>query len=360
MAASKIAKTSNKRQKCPIGRRDHVKSINHTSTEASDAGVSLIELIISTVIAGILLISVAGLIGMAIRTFGTRDGSTSNPHRITQHALARTAERMMIAEECANPSTATNHTECLERAEISFPKPVIVGKRPAEYDNPPYSGTGLTTPNACTDAGGDWNTTTSTCSGASHNVLCWVVDSRDTDDNHRRPSTFTNKDFRDLECWGHDPAKGTITAHIHHPDAKTGDTSTEYEPAWDDDLYRSTHITNGIERLGYCTRSNGSVIGIKEETACTTGGHTWNDPWGCVAGIDTDPRSGVNTANAVSAVQEEPCTNAFTDGVAVLILRVCVSMTPAELERRSSDDNQWADHPLTCNGRNTVVTPGRK
>ena len=336
--------------KTPVGRRDHVKPINHASAEASDAGASLIELVISTAIAGILLISVAGLIGMAIRTFGTQDDNTSNPHRITQHALARTAERMMIIEECANPTTATDHEKCLERAEISFPKPVPRGDWPNKYD-PLY-----------TD---------------HHNVLCWMVDSRDTDDNQRRPAVFTNgtnEDFRDLECWDHDPPdkndpdkdapeKGTITIHTHHPSETATDTSTEYSPEWNDGSYRSSYITNRIERLGYCTRnSNHSVTGIKEKDDCNRiAGHTWHNPWGCVEGTDTDRRSALDAGPAaISDVIEKTCDQTFTNGVAVLILRVCVSMTPAELERRSSDDNEWAEHPLTCNGKNIVVTPGRK
>lgn len=377
MATSKIVKTSDKQQKHQTGRRDHVKPINHTSTEASDAGATLIELIISTVIAGVLLISVAGLIGMAIRTFRVQDGNTSNPYRITQHALARTAERMMIIEECANPDTAEDHKDCLERAEISFPKPVPPSSHPTNPADPEKG-----------KRPDRYDTTSSAYSG--HNVLCWIVDSRDTDNNQRRPTTFSNKDFRDLECWDHDPAEGTITAHTHHPEETSSDTSTQYDLEWDDNSYQSSYITNGIERLGYCARSNGSVTGMKKEDVCTSGGHTWYDPWGCVEGINTDPRSAVTTTSPISAVEEKRCNPTFTekvdcdnvggawdaskpvttrcsypsgifaDGVAVLILRVCVSMTPAELERRSSDDNEWAAHPLTCNGKNIVVTPGRK
>lgn len=341
MTKSKIAKTWDKQQ-CRAGQSDHISIINRTNIEASDAGATIIELIMTTVIAGILLMSVAGMIAMAIRTFSTQNTNTSNPHRITQHALARTAERMMIIEECANPSGVEDHTECLERAEISFPEPVPTADWPGVYS-------------------------------FTNGDLCWMVDSRDIDDNQKRPALFTgstNKDFRDLECWDHDPDEGTITVHAHHPATTTSDTSTKYKPTWNSGPYRSSYITNRIERLGYCTRDDApatgisSVTGIPDKTTCDTKNtgtnpHTWHSPWGCVEGINTDPRSGVTDTIPISGVTEQTCDHTFTNGVAVLILRVCVSMTPTELGRRSNADI-WTDHPLTCNGKNIVVTPGRQ
>lgn len=350
MVKSRIAKTSNKQQASQVSRRGHVKPIKHTSTEASDAGATLIELIISTAIGGILLISVAGLITMAIKTFSTHSTRTSNPHRITQHALARTAERMMILEECANPTGVDDHTECLERAEISFPAPAESVSSPS---SPPYPDPVPAPPNPANNVD-------------ANNTLCWMVDSRDIDDSKKRPASFTNKDFRDLECWVHDSETESIAVLTHHPSQTTGDTSTQYKPTWSNDPYLSSYITNGIEALGYCTKSDGSVTsstikpeGTSHKADCEDTSHTWNNPWGCVEGIDTDPRSGVTDTLPTSTVVEKKCdpTTTFKNGVAVLILRVCVSMTPAELERRSNDDRKSG---LTCNGKNIVVTPGRK
>lgn len=296
--------------------------------EASDKAATHMELIVNILITGIVVASVTSLIAMALQFFGVEKDSNLSPHRTVQRELARTAERMLIEEKCANPDNAKSHLDCLERVEISFPKPAAPVPRPHDPDYDP---------------------------------ICWIVESRGTDDatDTSRQDSYTGEDPRDLECWNHDPDQKQIVAWIYHPET-TKDTKNDYLPVWNDKSYSHPLIATGIERLGYCTNNDGTMSG-RTKTDCTTG-FTWHRGWGCVAGINTRPRSAVLTAPTFVPIAETDCdpTTAFNDGVAVLTLRICVSLSQAELRQRTSENDRFSDYPLTCNGKNITVTPGHK
>lgn len=305
--------------------------ILHRSPDASDSGLSLLELIINMMLTGLVVASVTGLIAMSLRMFGVRKNISSRPQRIVQQELARTAERMLIKEECENPAlpTVTSHIECLEGKEISFPQPMPKPAGLPSHIDPDYA-------------------------------LCWMVESQGTEGATKRPTSYTNKDSRDLECWYHDPNDESIRAAIYHSSTITGDTSLLYSPTWASAPYTSPQIVSGIERLGYCTKTDGSMSGMNK-SACPVA--NWHRAWECIGGIDTNPNSPINSAVAPSALTVQDCvtnTGNFSNGVAVLTLRVCVSMSHAELRQRSDEDNDLSSHPLTCNGKDVTVTPGHK
>ena len=345
------------------------RSPGHGSGTACDDGMSAVELVINMVITGLVIASVGSMVSLSLRVFGAQEDVSEPPRRVVQRELARAAERMLVTERCDNPPGKTKRSECLEPAEVPFPLPAVGSSTtytvPSMYNSADYEG-----------------------------VSCWMVESRgvsDADQAAREESfkpasgTDRNSDTRDLECWYLELGSRTVMIGVHHPSEKVNDTSDEYSPAWQADPYRVLLVASGVERMGYCADAVGETTGHDSppatpptDTSCESP-NVWKRGWGCVPGVDTDAESFVESSDVDEPpeipLDEYDCNNSsaalhktISQGVAVLKLRLCASMSPAELERLSVEDRQgvpkagggWDKPPVTCRGGEVAVTPGRK
>ena len=285
--------------------------------------MTAIEAIINMMVTGALLASIGGIVTLSVRMLGSDDRVGDPPQRVVQRELARASERMLVLEKCDSPSTAVKYSECLELAEVPFPNPSGAlekqGQNTLVYGPLP-----------------DWHK-----NQGHENVVCWMVEGS-------RDRSGANKDTRDLECWYHIPTDGVIFASFHSPSSSTS-SKDEFEPKWKSEPYSVARIAEGVERLGYCTTTEAGLPIAAHDTkaACEAvngqkwNGNEWRLPWECVEGIDPDPESAVQAKSVVSALAYQPqaCSKlvggASEFGTAVLTLRMCVSMSDAELNRRT-------------------------
>ncbi|MDE0195577.1 MAG: hypothetical protein OXP08_08505 [bacterium] len=304
------------------------------------------EVVVDLTITGIVMTSMTLLVLLAIGVFSPRS-EAERPERIAARELARSAERMLASEQCANPTPddlggdEATRSECLTAAQAPFPVPL-----PAP-DWTDYSG----------------NST----------VVCWMVEPDSLAAALDADGTASLDDPRDLECWYHRSATpavrqgvigGDLMVAAHRPvdPAGTADMFVPKKALWNPDPYRVSIVTGRVESIG-------------------SSFHSTNDPgihdvWRCVEGPDPDPESALDTgAVALPQLQERDCapgefdaTDAATglresQGVAAVIVDLCVSMSDAELQLRTPQERlPTTDRPYgqTCTMKTVTVSPGRR
>ena len=113
-ADAPVAATASSGDRAGAGRRS-------SGEAAPDGAVTTVELIINMVITGLLLASIGAVISLSARVFGADENASDPPQRVVQRELSRTAERMLVVDDCESPDDKKAYSECLELAEVPFP-----------------------------------------------------------------------------------------------------------------------------------------------------------------------------------------------------------------------------------------------
>ena len=322
------------------------------SGTAPDAGLTTAEMVVDMVVVGILMTAMASLVVLAMDTFAPVD-ETGLPASSAQRELSRSSARMLAVGNCENPFEASTRSACAAVAGAPFPLPREV---PARYAD-----------------------TTLYPALADVDVVCWMVEAligTAAGDTGYRPTgtvpepgnplgsyTYLNPDRRDLECWYHDADKGQLLVASHYPESEdfssTGtaadqDSSDLFEPEWSATAYRVATAADRVELI--------------------RGG------WRCTPGVDPDPESRIGTTTTSTSSTTTTTTtlpgldcipatwDSDPDGVAVLSVDLCVSLSGSELKRRRTAakiDERLSGAATTttvsetCDVHRVTVSPGR-